>query len=267
MTHSIPIVSVIIPIYNAARYLSKTLDSVRIQSFTNFEVIMIDDGSTDSSIEIAEEISKIDSRFSLIRSNHNSGGPAGPRNIGISLAKSKWIAFCDADDVWFPDKLMVQLQTMEDKNAKLCAVNLIDFSNDRLLKIPETQKTTVKKITFLKMLFNSRIRISGVIVSRDLVRYLKFKESSSYKAREDYDFWLQCHEMIRSSIKILEPMGGYRVSEGQISGDKFLMIKRHYWVLKNYKRQNGVQIGELAIIFTITHFVMAFFKRKLFKTC
>jgi len=266
MISSKPKVSVIIPIYNASLYLHQTLESIRNQKFINFEVIMVDDGSTDESIKIAQNFSLIDPRFKLVNTSHNSGGPAGPRNLGIKLTNSKWIAFCDADDIWFPEKLNTQIKILEDYNVKLCAVNLIDFSQDKHIKIPKINKVSIKKITFLKMLFNSRIRISGVVVSRDLIKDIKFNENINYRAREDYDFWLQCHEIIHSSIKIMEPFGGYRVSDKQISGDKVLMIKRHYRVLKNYTMNSGKKIGKFSIIFTLTHFIMAFLKRKFLKT-
>jgi glycosyltransferase involved in cell wall biosynthesis len=96
-----PFFSVVIPLYNKEKYIKETLQSVRNQSFQDFEIIVIDDGSTDNSCDIVK--SKNDSRVRLIR--QDNGGPSKARNRGIKEAKGKYISFLDADDAWLPDKL------------------------------------------------------------------------------------------------------------------------------------------------------------------
>lgn len=99
-------ISIVIPLYNAEKFISRCLDSVRRQTFTDFEVIVIDDCSTDRSVEIVEAIApKFDGRLRLIRREKNSGGAARPRNIGINLARGEYIFFLDGDDVITKDAL------------------------------------------------------------------------------------------------------------------------------------------------------------------
>jgi glycosyltransferase involved in cell wall biosynthesis len=99
-----PLVSIITPVYNAARWLTETLDSVRSQTLTDWEHILVDDGSTDNSGSIVEAAVREDSRFHLLRTAHNEG-PAKARNIGLESARGRFIAFLDADDLWLPEKL------------------------------------------------------------------------------------------------------------------------------------------------------------------
>ncbi|MEZ0167933.1 glycosyltransferase family 2 protein [Microvirga sp. TS319] len=105
--------SVIIPAYNAERFLERTLRSVLAQDYEDFEVIVVDDGSTDSTNDIASKYSKIDHRVRLISTSNS--GVAAARNTGIFAAKSEFIAFLDADDLWHPAKLRLQISSLCDK--------------------------------------------------------------------------------------------------------------------------------------------------------
>ena len=105
-----PKVSVVIPVYNAEKYLRECLDSIVNQTFTDIEVICVDDGSTDDSISILEEYANVDNRFVILRQNNS--GPSKARNCGWDIAKSEYVAFLDADDVWHPQKLELQYNYM-----------------------------------------------------------------------------------------------------------------------------------------------------------
>ena len=106
MNDKIPAISIIIPLYNAEKYISQCLGSILSQTFQDFEVIVVDDCSTDNSIYIIENlISKFDGRLRLIRRKKNSGGPAIPRNIGLGFARGKYISFIDNDDIFLNNAL------------------------------------------------------------------------------------------------------------------------------------------------------------------
>jgi glycosyltransferase involved in cell wall biosynthesis len=107
-----PLVSVILPTYNRAHIVSKSLQSVLAQTYRNFEVIVIDDGSTDNTKEIITTIARKDSRVKYFKNNENKG-PAGARNVGINLAKGELIAFIDDDVEWVPDKLEKQVNLLQ----------------------------------------------------------------------------------------------------------------------------------------------------------
>ena len=99
-----PTVSVIVPIYNSESTLYDTLDSISHQTFTDIEVLMINDGSSDASPEIIDRYANMDARFRSVHLPKNYGAPAGPRNVGIDMAEGEWIAFIDSDDIWHPEK-------------------------------------------------------------------------------------------------------------------------------------------------------------------
>ena len=102
-----PLVSVVLTTYNRADLISETIESILSQTFRNFELIVVDDGSTDNTEEVVRSYN--DERVHYIKTD-NWGGPAKPRNIGIKKAKGEYIAFCDDDDLWLPNKLEVQLK-------------------------------------------------------------------------------------------------------------------------------------------------------------
>ena len=98
-TEKIPLVSVIIPMYNAARFIKNTLESLYYQTMKNFEIVLIDDCSTDNSVEVAENLAdRFDGRLHVIKLTENNAAPAVPRNIGINFAHGKYLAFLDNDD-------------------------------------------------------------------------------------------------------------------------------------------------------------------------
>jgi glycosyltransferase involved in cell wall biosynthesis len=105
-----PLVSVIVPVYNAAKYLDEAIESILIQTYPNMEVIAVNDGSTDESLHVLE---KYNSRITIIDST-NKGTPAA-RNQGIRVSTGSYLAFLDADDIWYPEKLSVQMDVF-DKN-------------------------------------------------------------------------------------------------------------------------------------------------------
>lgn len=126
-----PKVSIIIPAYNSSRFLKRAIGSILAQTFRDWELLIVDDCSKDSTPLIVEEYSKFDKRVKLFKTDHNSGGFAIPKNIGIENSKGKYIAFLDHDDEWFPEKLEKQLSVFENsRDEKLglvsCYINFID---------------------------------------------------------------------------------------------------------------------------------------------
>ncbi|MBA6391071.1 glycosyltransferase family 2 protein [Colwellia sp. BRX10-3] len=115
-------VSIIIPVYNASKYIARALDSIQKQTFNSYEVIVVDDGSTDDSVLIVQEHS-----LSIRLLHKINGGASSARNVGIKAAKGKYLAFLDADDEWLPSKLSVQMMHMEE-NKSLIAIYCKDYN-------------------------------------------------------------------------------------------------------------------------------------------
>ena len=121
-----PKVSIIIPTYNRAKLLSRAIKSVLDQTFKDFELIIVDDGSTDNTKGVVEEFQKKDSRIKYIW-QENSGAPAKPKNTGIRQARGEYVAFLDDDDEWFPKKLEKQIELFEDNIGFVgCNILIVD---------------------------------------------------------------------------------------------------------------------------------------------
>jgi teichuronic acid biosynthesis glycosyltransferase TuaG len=119
-----PKISIIIPCYNSEQFIDRTIKSVLCQTFSDWELLLIDDHSTDKTKDILEKYAKNDTRIKILQTKENSGGPALPKNIGIENAKGEYIAFLDHDDEWLPEKLEKQLAVFENsKDEKLGLVS------------------------------------------------------------------------------------------------------------------------------------------------
>ncbi len=145
---SLPGVSVIIPMYNSARYILTCLTSVLNQTFKNFEVICVDDASTDNTVEIVKKFAARDGRIKVIRLSKNSGGASEPRNTGIKLSRGKYIAFLDADDMYTKTALE-ELYTLAEKwRADVVHTEQVYFPENKTIDVtPETKFTTFSKET------------------------------------------------------------------------------------------------------------------------
>ncbi|WP_224703647.1 glycosyltransferase family 2 protein [Devosia aquimaris] len=260
MTDSIsssPTVTIITPAYNAEGFIAATLRSAIAQTYGSFELLVLDDHSKDRTAEVAEDFARQDDRIRVIRLPRNYGAPAGPRNVGIQQARGKWIAFLDADDIWHPDKLRIQIEALEKSGARFCSTQMTDFVDESELKFGPVGAYAIRRISFLSQLVKYQTPTSSVMVDAQTLRATPFNEDPAYKAREDLDCWLKCHERLGYSIKVQYPLMGYRQSPQQISGKKLQMVGRHYHVLKKYRLDNGRGLGPGAALFTATHFLSA----------
>ena len=103
------LVSIIMPMHNSARYVGEAITSVISQTYPHWELLVIEDASNDNSCDIVREYQHQDSRIQLLFNDQHTGRPSSPRNLGVSQAKGRYIAFLDSDDVWFPEKLQQQI--------------------------------------------------------------------------------------------------------------------------------------------------------------
>lgn len=136
-----PLISVIIPVYNSEKYLAATLKSVQQQTFTDFEVICVDDGSTDNSAQILQQFARADARFKVHR-QQNAGGSAS-RNKGLDLAAGKFIAFLDNDDIYHPQYLEILYHNIMQSNADISCCSYVRFEDETYSFAPEQLQPTV----------------------------------------------------------------------------------------------------------------------------
>jgi glycosyltransferase involved in cell wall biosynthesis len=141
MKNTVPKVSIIIPTYNRANLLSRAIKSVLDQTFQDFELIIVDDGSTDNTKEVIERFQKKDSRIKYIF-QENSGGPSRPNNVGIKNSNGKYIAILESDDEWLPEKLRLQIEILEKyENVGLVSCYAFRIFPDRTRKLYKTPYT------------------------------------------------------------------------------------------------------------------------------
>lgn len=234
--------SVIIPTYNREKLLIRALESLKIQTYKKFEVIVVDDGSTDNTEISCVAFKNSFSSFKYFKID-NSGGPAKPRNIGIENSVGEWICFLDSDDYWFPNKL------------EICKNN-INFDNDVLyhnLKISgfrsKIRGKNLGENPFKALIKNgNRIPLSASLVRKEVIQKIRFEETNNLSSIEDYHFWLMI-SCVTKKFKYLNISLGYyhvdvniRITQfNQKSALKYLFLKE--LLLKDNlinKRQSGI---------------------------
>lgn len=218
-------VSVVIPAYNAAQFLSETILSVLAQENVALELFVVDDCSTDKTAEIVKAAAVRDERVQYLCMPSNSGGPAGPRNMGVHAARGRWVAFCDADDIWHPRKLRLQIDLAQREQADLVCSAIEDFIDGTKPILPGQvleDELHVHSLPYWQMLLKDRIATSSALCSREaLIQSGGFNTARELVAVEDYDLWLRLMEI--PSFKVLRietPLVAYRRLPQSLSANK-----------------------------------------------
>ncbi len=218
------------PCYNAAGVISDAIASVMAQTYQNWELIVVDDCSTDSSAEVIKSLATKDSRIKLFRTNSNSGSATTPRNIGIDKADGEYIAFLDADDLWTETKLEKQLEVFKKEQ---CAIVFADYyktdyseglQNNRIVKAPE-------RVTYQQMLSGNEIGCLTAVYSVEKVGKRYFKNIG----HEDYLLWLDILRGGETAVNTCEPLAYYRTGRKSLSSNKFKAMKWTWHIL--YKEE------------------------------
>ncbi len=194
MSKIAPSVSVIIPTYNSAEFLSDAIDSALAQTYGDMEIIVINDGSTDDTRDVLEKYAG-----HIIYLEQKNGGPAKARNKGIGFAKGEYIAFLDADDIWLPSKLEEQMSTLASHpDAALVYSRMINF--DQAFEKPSFlwPKTVYSGHIFDELLVEDCILLSSVVVKASVLREVSGFDEGLLTA-EDWNFYLKVakrHEIV-----------------------------------------------------------------------
>lgn len=177
-------VSVIMPAYNAEAYIEEAIRSVMAQTYDRWRLLVLDDGSTDGTVERVQQLARQDSRVMLIQNEENCGA-ARTRNRGMELCHEGYVAFLDSDDVWHPDKLAMQVQKAEHEQAGLVytAYAIVD-ADGRPCKKPYT---VPERIDLKDLLRENVIGCSTVLLSAEVARKYRFVTDFYH---EDYCLWL-----------------------------------------------------------------------------
>lgn len=235
-----PLISIITPTYNSARFIGETIDSVCAQKYPHWEMIIADDGSEDETVAIAQKRALNESRISIHAFPHG-GLPAISRNRALRLAQGEFIAFLDADDIWESHKLEVQLASLDIHKAKWGFTNARLFGHVSHLYYGERWRPG--KPFFLELLMSHGVHCASIVVCRELIEQISkdgdigkaFDESKELKAVEDWDFTLRLSQISEPEY-VPKVLSRYRIHEAGISQDSEKSYLRNMAILRKYQR-------------------------------
>ena len=226
-----PYFTIVIPIYNRAFLLKRCLTSIVTQTFTNYEVIICDDGSTDDCYKITESFANIIALTYLY--DENWGGPARPRNRGIKAARGEWVCFLDSDDWWYPDKLEKISQFTNQYDVIHHDCDIYSKHGHKFLKARGRQLLAP---VFVDLMTGwNGLHTSTVCVRRQLLQECEgFSEDRNLIAIEDFDLWLRLSEKTDRFLHIPQSLGGYWIEEDGISAFSEKSLQRERAVFEKY---------------------------------
>ena len=243
------LVSIITPSFNSEKYISETIKSIQNQTYTNWELLIVDDASTDTTTSIIEEYSNKDSRIQLTKNTLNKGA-AFCRNLATKLAKGTYIAFLDSDDLWHSDKLEKQINFMN------LHQNEVSYTN--YLHIDEEGKSLAKRIvampslSYKKQLKNNYIgNLTGMYNAEVLGKII----APNLRKRQDWAVWLEA--IIRNkkpAIGLQEDLAFYRVHKKSMSSNKTSLLKYNYWFYNKHLGYPKITSGFYLVQFLWEYF-------------
>ncbi|RHJ54933.1 glycosyltransferase family 2 protein [Bacteroides sp. AM10-21B] len=223
-------VSVIMPVYNAEKYVAFAINSVLAQSYSNWELLVVDDCSTDLSVTLVSDYVKKDNRIRLFHTDKASGSPCEPRNVGIRNAQGRYIAFLDSDDVWLPNKLSEQLRWFDDGRTAIVYSNYEKISEEgvragRIVTAP--QQVSYKEL------------LKGNVIGNLTGMYDVEKVGKVYCRKihhEDYVLWLSILKKgyIAKNTNAVHAL--YRVRKQSVSANKLAVVSWQWNIYRNVEK-------------------------------
>jgi teichuronic acid biosynthesis glycosyltransferase TuaG len=244
------LVSIITPTFNAEKYIRATLLSVINQSYQNWEMILVDDASTDQTVSVIEEFTQNDNRIKLYKLPKNSGNGFA-RNVALEKALGKYIAYLDADDLWFPEKLEKQIQFLKTNNLPFTFsfYDCIDEEGNNLNRRVESPLN----LTYNQLFFCNYVGNLTAIYDADYFGKITLEASQK---RQDWRLWLTILKKIKKTKPVPEPLAFYRIRKDSISSSKFKLIKHNFGVYREFHGYNFVLSVLLMIRFLFTQLII-----------
>lgn len=238
-----PLVSIVMPAYNSAHFISESIRSVQEQTFENWELLVIDDASQDGTIEIVKALLEKDERIRLHPLPTNQGAGFA-RNIGIKASEGNYICFLDADDLWKPEKLEVQLDFMDKNNVEVCyaSYELINEEGKRLHKMIKA----LVDLPFKKLLKANYVgNLTGIYNAKKLGKIY----CPLIRKRQDWGLWLLATKKAGNAKGISKPLAYYRMRKHSISGNKWEMLSYNYQVYRKVLGFSALKSGFRMLLF------------------
>ncbi|WP_063656162.1 glycosyltransferase family 2 protein [Aliivibrio fischeri] len=214
-----PLVSIIMPAYNSENFIIRAISSVISQTYPHWELIIIDDASSDNTVSLVSNINDI--RIKLIKLDKNTGSPSGPRNVGLDIAKGDYIAFLDSDDVWYKDKLYYQVNYMKDNKVDFTCTGYDLIKNNEII----STYSPPSFVGYNNLLLNNSVGCLTAMINKSILNDIRFPVCG----HEDYALWLKLLRENNCSVYgIKKKLAGYSLLENSVSSNKFKMIS-FFW--------------------------------------
>ena len=244
-----PLVSIITPMYNSEAFIDQTIKSILGQTYTNWELWLIDDCSTDNTIALVTKYVAMHDNIQLL-SNATNAGAAISRNKGIEASHGDFIAFLDADDLWMPNKLEIQVNVMLTQNCDVSfssykQINEAGQSLNKLVK-------ALPQLSYKKYLKTNYIgNLTGMYNAKTLGKI----KAPNLRKRQDWLLWLSAIKKSgKPALGIQQPLAYYRVRANSISSNKLELLKHNYWVYKKGLGFSTIKSIYSMVIFIYEHF-------------
>ena len=230
-------ISVITPVYNAEKYIKQTIASVQKQTYANWEMIVVDDGSTDQTPQMVQELASADERIHYIKQSNGRQGKA--RNTAIFHARGEYLAFLDADDLWHPDKLTLQMNCIQEQNVDVVFCRgwwLKDENNPEGFPMDAPLGLQDSAAFYTKQLQGYSIPMLSAMVKKETVLSVGgFDEDLRIQNAEDYQLWLRLSDSGCSFYGMQERLFYYRVHANQSTHDDGMAIIPALWATHRAK--------------------------------
>lgn len=213
-------VTVVTPTWNSAKYIRETIKSVQNQTYTNWEMVIVDDCSTDNTVNIIKEIAKTDSRIHLIEQKQNQGA-AVARNVAVQNGTGRYVAYLDSDDLWKPEKLEKQVRFMQDKDCVFSCTSyeVIDYSGKTLNKFIYM----LEKVDYKGFLTNNLLQTVGIMIDTNKVDKTLLL-MPNIRRRQDAATWMQILKSGFDCYGMQEVLAEYRRTPQSLSSNKFKAV-------------------------------------------
>ena len=226
------LVSILTPTFNAEKFIRATIKSVQEQTYENWEMILVDDASTDNTVSIIEDFAQRANRIQLFKFSENRGNGFA-RNAALDKATGKYIAYLDADDLWFPSKLEKQIQFLNANNLHFTFsyYDSIDEEGNNLNRRVESPNPLIYKQLF----FCNYVGNLTAIYDADYFGKIILETSQK---RQDWRLWLTILKQIKTAEVVPESLAFYRIRKDSISSSKIKLIKHNFGVYREFHRYN-----------------------------
>lgn len=252
------LVSIIMPAHNSEKWITAAIRSVQTQSYSDWQLVISDDGSTDKTPMIAEKMAAIDPRIEVLRSIENSG-PGSARNRAIARARGRWLAFLDSDDLWKPEKLKISLGHALDRQSTLTFTGFVTISET--VGVLRRETSVPAELSYNELLFTNQIATSTALIDRNQWPNVKLREDFFF---DDYILWL---EILKSGViahGVNQPLAVYRIGQPSFSSNKMEAAKRVWAIYRKVENLSVTRSSFYFISYALNGAVKHFYRRAKF---